>query len=280
MSQGSSAPLGSGIQGRVNFGWLTDSWKLFGANAPLWISAVVISIFAPALFTAAVLLVSGLARHAAGVHASLPKGLTVGLEILEAIYLAFVLGGIGRMAVKQVTQEAITFRDLFSGAQTFGNMLLYMIVSWVLIGLGSLLLGVGGIFVAALLLPAFAMVSDGVPVPDAISRSVKAMLRDRGIATGFMFVLVFVLAISSALLGIGLLVTLPMYWLISALAYRDVVGIARPGESLDAILGIDNHTPWQQAESATAEFGYSQGSPRVSLTGEPIDDQNGTPPSR
>jgi len=268
-----------GADGHVNFGWLGESWRLYTENAAVWVSAVIIAVFAPAVFAIAVLLLSNIAHHVAATNIGVDPGLRLGLSILDAIYSAFILGGVGQMAVKQVSGRPITFRDIFSGAPVFGNMLLFMIASSVLLSIGVAFIGIGSIFVGAMLLPAFAMVADGKPVGEAMALSFKAMLRDRGVAMAFVFVIALTLAVTSFTI-IGPLITLPMCWLISALAYRDVVGIAQPAESIDAILGIDPAPASPAASPVAGTFGYSEGTPRVSLTGEPLEDQGGIPPAR
>lgn len=269
-----------GADGHVNFGWLGESWRLFSENAAIWVSAVIIAVFAPLVFTGAVMFLSKFAHHATATNTGIDPGLQLGLGVLNAIYSAFILGGVGQMAVKQVSLRPITFRDIFSGAPVFGNMLLFTIASSVLLFIGVVpFIGIGSIFVAAMLLPAFAMVADGKPVGSVMALSFKSMLRDRGVAMAFIFVIALTLTVTSFTV-IGPLITLPMCWLISALAYRDVVGIAQPAESIDAILGIDPASAASPATPIAGTFGYSEGAPRVSLTGEPLEDQGGVPPAR
>jgi hypothetical protein len=270
VSGGASPQTGNGAPGRVNFGWLTEAWQLFTANAPLWIAAVVLGVVAPAVVFGSVFVFTNVVHHATGVHAGLPSGAVLGLQLLVSIYMVYIFGGIGKMAVKQVQGEPIVFQDIFRGGSVFPNMLLLMIVGQILYTAGLFLLFIGMVFAAAMLLPAYAMVADGKPVGEAIARSAKGMIRDRGIAMGFTFILLLILSI---------VITMPLFWLVSALAYRDVVGFDRPVENIDAILGIETPKPWEQSGAQTADFGFA-GAKRVSLSGEPLDENDTTPPAK
>jgi hypothetical protein len=252
---------------RVNFSWLSESWKLFGENSSLWVSAILIAFYGPIIFDGFVVFFSTVSLHAIGAHVGpfaalreMPRALKAGLLLLNIIYGAYMWGGIVRTAVKQVYGEPITFRDIFGGGSLFTMMFPYCVLYNVLISAGSAILLLPGLLLAGQLIPAFAMIADGYSIADAMSLSVKALWRDRGIAMGFMFVVGAILVVSYVPLGLGLLATLPMFALISALAYRDMIGLRESrgmSESVDAILGVEPHTG-------------------ISLTGEPFDDGNGT----
>ncbi|MGO8671635.1 MAG: hypothetical protein ACLQVD_09760 [Capsulimonadaceae bacterium] len=262
---------------RVNFGWLGEAWKLFGANAPLWIAAVIIGVYGPVIVDGCVLAVMALAPHAVNAlaqHELLHTGglqvrhmleqnprLWVGIGLLNVIFSTFVLTGVCKMAVKQVAGESIAFSDIFSGSATFGSMLLYSILYTIVISVASLALLVPGALLGGMLLPVQAMIADGVPIADAVSRSMREMGRDRWTAAAFAFVLGVMIACSGFVV-VGVLVTLPMAALISALARRDILGPAsREPESIDTILGINEID-----------------SNRVLLTGDPEDADSTAPP--
>lgn len=260
---------------RVNFGWLGESWSLFRENAGLWIFAILIGFYGPIIFDGFIVFAQsvslGIARRIGGtggvIHGTdavlhgMPHGLLAGVIILDIVFSAYIWSGIFRMAVKQVSGEPINFSDIFGGARNFGSMLVFLVIAAILIWGGSLFVLLPGIFAAALLLPGYALVASGEPVGSAISRSMSAMLNDRYTGMAFVFGLGAIIALSSLVFGAGELVTLPMFALISALAYRDMIGLPHSGkvESLDAILGLDAHAR-----------------PAVSLTGESEEAGNGT----
>ncbi len=179
--------------------------------------------------------------------------LELGFGLVYAFWSAYVYGGLFRMAVRQVRGVPIEMKDIFRGGPLFGRMLGAVL----LIGLGAyglealclapmglsvwrhgsplttgLTAAVGIVLVVVLfflayglLLPAFALIGDGVAVIPALKRSAVAMRPRMGAAAGFVFVYGLLLYASELLCGIGLLATIPMIFLICALAYRDMIGM-------------------------------------------------------
>ncbi|MEO7718820.1 MAG: hypothetical protein ABIY70_21690 [Capsulimonas sp.] len=268
---------------KVSFDWLGEAWKLFTSHAPLWIAATIVAVYAPLCIDLFVILAVGVSQKIAGgggvwyAITHMPAGLTFGLALLNAAYSAFVYGGLALMALKQAQGEPVSFRDIFSGGPLFGRMLVFGVVYSLLIGAGSLFLVLPGVFLAGLLLPAIALTAAGASLGDALPRSMKAMWPDRFIAMGLAFVLGTLTLIGSGFLTLGLLAAVPLWFLVSALAYRDMIGIPAPEVSLDDILGTVE--PGRGVYlGGDAEFGYSAGQPTAqSLSGEPIDTEMGSP---
>src|SRR3569833_2502019 len=129
---GENGLTGTGYQPprKVNFGWLSEAWGLFRENAGLWIFAILIAVYGPIAYNLFVFVAQGISAHVAlGVHNTadvfrvMSPGLKLGVTILDIIFTAYVWSGILRMAVKQVSGEPIAFGDIFSGARSFGRML-------------------------------------------------------------------------------------------------------------------------------------------------------------
>lgn len=170
------------------------------------------------------------------------------------LYYSFLYGGLFQMAVNQVRGLSIAYRDIFSGGRLFGRMLGAMLLLG-LAGYATELIAVGpgllrlwlsphamtaiiaafvfgililmclGLILWGLLLPAFALMADGEPIFGALRRSVRGMKAQWLPAAGFVFVLGLLVYASEIPCGIGLLATIPMVFLICALAYRDLVGM-------------------------------------------------------
>lgn len=179
--------------------------------------------------------------------------LELGFFLVYAFWSAYVYGGLFRMAVLQVRGVPIDMKDIFRGRPLFGRMLgAIFLLGLCAYGLEALCLAPMGLsiwrhgsalttgltaatgfvlvfvllFLAyGLLLPAFALVGDGIGVIPALKRSAMAMRPRMGAAAGFVFVYGLLLYASELLCGIGLLATIPMIFLICALAYRDMVGM-------------------------------------------------------
>ena len=170
-----------------------------------------------------------------------------------SLYSAFLFGGMFRMAVRQVRGLAPTFRDIFAGGPLFwrmlGAMFLLYFASYALeaIGLGpgyilvlrhastaatavTFVVGLvvwlcSSLALTALLLPAFPLMADGVRAFPALRRSAQAMKAHWLPAAGFVFVMGLLYYVSQLLCFLGMLVTVPMIFLVTALAYRDLAGM-------------------------------------------------------
>ncbi|MDQ2800725.1 MAG: hypothetical protein M3Y13_13935, partial [Armatimonadota bacterium] len=221
--------------GKVNLGgWISESWELFKANAGVWIVAALALILVPQVFQVIIGLFGGVASsvsqpgpsgfpggasggYGAGrnpMGAILGTGVSLGLQLVnlafDLAWRAFIYGGVYRMAVRQVRGEQITFSDIFAGGQFFFPMLLFQIIYFLASLVGLLLCIVPGFLMMGLLLPGFALIGDGVPLGEALSRSVEGMKRDLWGAAGFMFVMGLLIFASFFAFCLGEFVTTPM----------------------------------------------------------------------
>lgn len=179
--------------------------------------------------------------------------LELGFFAVYAFWSAYLYGGLFRMAVRQVRGIPIEMKDIFRGGPLFGRMLsAVFLIGVCAYGLEALCLAPMGLsvwrhgsplttgltaafgivlvfvlfFLAyGLFLPALALMADGVGVISALKRSAGAMRPRMGAAAGFVFVYGLLLYASQLLCGIGTLATVPMIFLICALAYRDMIGM-------------------------------------------------------
>nr|MDQ2688519.1 hypothetical protein [Armatimonadota bacterium] len=168
-------------------------------------------------------------RYNFGVHYGTHSNLTPLGQMLSLafswVYGAFQSASLYRLAVRQVRGETVSLGDMFGGGPYFGAMLLFNLLYALASLVGIIAICVGVVVVMALLLPAPAMVADGESPTGALSRSLDAMKQDWLTATGFVFVFLLLMLASVIPCGLGLLVTVPMLHVISALAYRDMAGM-------------------------------------------------------
>ena len=179
--------------------------------------------------------------------------LEIGFGLVYSLWSAYLYGGLFRIAVRQVRGLPIEMRDIFRGGRLFGRMLgaIYLLglsgyfLETLCLGPAALLawrhgpalaLAVAGVVGVVLLiclslaltgtlLPLFALMADGDGVLTAIKRSVRAMKSCRLAAAGFVFVLGILVYASEIPCGLGLLATIPMIFLVTALVFRDKVGM-------------------------------------------------------
>ncbi len=267
-----------GPPGRVNFGWITESWNLFMAQAGVWVVAT-LALIGPSLLLVGVFYAYFfLTMFPGGFPPPTPQSgaapfppprinplftsghvgaivlLEIGFGLLMLLYSAFLYGGLFRMAVQQVRGLPIAYKDIFSGGRLFGRMLGAMLLLGLaayglelIVGLPLILLSVLrphawaalvvtvtltvlvllflSLVLWGLLLPAFALMADGEGVINALRRSIRSMKAQWLPATGFVVVLGLLVYASEIPCGLGLLATLPMVFLVCALAYRDLAGM-------------------------------------------------------
>ena len=251
------------------------------------------------------------------------------------LYLPFIYGGVYHMAVKQVRGELIGIADIFSGGPStlrmLGYQMIYGLFTFVLTIVLSIPLTllhvvnlaafanrsssfnagseIGGILiwyvlllacflvVAAISLPAHALIADGEGVFSAISRSLSAMKTQALPVIGLLVIFGLLYMVSAIPCGLGLLVTVPMFWLLSALAYRDMIGMPGLGAPASPYGAppTPGYTPgvWPPPPSQAPSFGqppppsappppsFGQppaSPPRRSLGGEDLDEPGNTPP--
>jgi len=237
----SNAPMG-----RVDFSWIGQAFELFKANWVIWIVAALMQ-YVPTVIGAIIGGVFGATetQHTAypqspygalhglpsvstglnTLNGHLPPVIALAFDILSLLYFGWLNGGIYTTAVKQVRGELISVSDLFNGGSLLWRMLGYTFIYYLAYLVGLAFCIVPGYLVLGLLLPGFALIADGQTVGNAISRSMTAMSRDILSAATFSFVMQLVMFVSLIPCCLGLFVTIPMYLLIPALAYRDMIGM-------------------------------------------------------
>ena len=309
-------PGGAGYQppGRVNFGWIGESFNLFKANPSVWLVAALMAllpvlvgfVIGGALGAASVLHPSATGTNpfgggtnpfggGAGAFASpLPPALNFGIRVVTALYTAWLYSGIFQVAVKQVRGEMISTGDIFSGGPMVWRMLGFNIIYGLAVFIGTLFCFVPGFLLGGLLFPGYALIADGESVGNAVSRSFDAMKQDMWNAAAFVLIMGLLVAVSIIPCGLGLFVTLPMFFLTSALAYRDMVGMPGTGPAMPGYSAPYGTQPgvwptapgaWppppQQYPAAPPPQAYPPSEPpRRSLSGDAMDEPGQTPPGR
>ena len=256
-------PVGGAYQppGRVNFGWIGEAFELFKANVGVWLVAVLLSSV-PAIISSIIGAVAGASGAVSqpqpgenpfsggrALTGGLPPGLSLIIQAFSTVYRAWLLGGVYKTAVKQVRGEPISIGDLFSGGTVFLNMLGFSIVSGIATVLGFVLCLLPGFLVAGLLFPGAALIADGESVGNAVSRSWNAMKQDLWNAAGFVLVMGLLTFASLFACGLGEFVTIPMFYLTAALAYRDMIGMPGVNQATPAY-GAAAPGVWPPAPSA------------------------------
>jgi hypothetical protein len=229
-----------GLSAKINFGWISEAFQLFLAQAGIWIG----SLFIFGLIAFAVTLgceflfgvFSVIMAHASS-GATDPffiykmPGYWATVAVAGCVEL-FLYGGLYRMANAQVRGLPISVGMLFQGGPVFLSILGFQILFSIAATISALLLVLPLFVCMALFAPAYALVADGVPVGEALNRSINAVKQD-WFRAGLFFLCLILMSILATVLtcGLGSFAVWPIYMLVLALVYRDMIGM--PGVTTD-----------------------------------------------
>jgi len=224
-------------RGRVNYGWMSEAFNYFTDAMGVWVVFMLIACVVGVICRFLVNSVFTVPDASMAYHAPLPDGFQwlsffqdtsmaqkIFWNIINLFTGAFFGSNAYHLALLQVKGKKVTFGDMFTGVRTFGQNFVFNLIYTAGVFAGCLGFCVGTFVVAGILLPGYALIADGENAIDACSRSVAAMKGDVANAALFSFSLVFVLLLCLLPCGIGLFAFGPMMYLISALAYRDMIG--------------------------------------------------------
>ena len=255
---------GAGVRPRVQYSWIGESWDWFKASPGTWIASLFIlgAISLVPLMGFVFLSVMRTARQIAETpHFGSPtfsqtspftgEIFFLPLLVFEVFLQPFVYACALGLANRQIRGYSIGVNDVFAGARSYGRLfiinLFILLPNIAVIALGTagltispwygLLSNIYNLIVMSVMLPVPAMVADGVPVVEAISRGSAATKQDRFNAIGFVFVCWLIMLAGTLACGLGTMITGPMMYIVGAIAYRDLIGMPGMATSLPA------HTP-------------------------------------
>ncbi len=214
----------------VRLSVIGEAWGLFTREMGVWIGAV----FVAGLCNAAVNSVVGVpSGREIGFKVVLGGGFPVGgnraagvaRTVVSALTNGFFLGGMVRMACKQVRGQRIAIGDLFSVFDCLPQLALASVLISLATLAGFSCLVLPGFVVAGLLLLTLPLVVDGRRgALEAMRGSWKALQGQWLEATVVHVVLAIVAGSGALLCCVGLLFTAPLYGLGVAVLYRDFLG--------------------------------------------------------
>ena len=256
---GGGAPMPSGYGGppKIRFEVISEAWQLFNQQMKTWVLAIlifVLAIFIPEAVMGVLMMVSGgmgamLGNHGGSAIALLGMGLSMIVGgLLIAVVVAVVMGGLFRMAIKQVRGEPIELSDLWSVTDVWMQLVLAGLLMGVAILVGSLACGVGAYIVGGLLMFMIPLIVDKkMTAMEAATLSWNTLKPEWLMAAVLYFVINFVAGIGGVLFGIGMLFTYPLLFLGIALTYRDFMlgggGNAVPADPYAAPVAPGGYAP-------------------------------------
>ncbi len=210
----------------VRFEAIGVGWRFFKARRGTWILAGLLVVIANGMVHQAVTSVFGKPfPGGVGFRAEVPPAATLIDAVLAAVVNGFFLGGMFRMACRQVRGERMRLSDLWSITDVIGEF-----------ALGSAIFGGACCLLAPFgLIPAFILagvwmftipliVDARLPALDAIGQSWRVLKGEWFRATLFHGVVYVIAGLGLCCLCLGLMFTLPMYCLPIAVLYRIAFG--------------------------------------------------------
>jgi hypothetical protein len=209
----------------VRLSAIGDGWELYKQRWGVWMltSLIVLVCYVPVL---SLLSAPFGVRHIQGPGGFrmpvFPPGGTALQVALTMIVLGFFLGGMFRMACKQVRALPIGVEDLFRIVDVLPNLFLGSVIWGLLSFAASFCLVIPGLIVSGTLMFTVPLIVDGGLVgTEAIGQSWNALKGQWLAATVFHAVASMVASIGSLCCCVGILFTAPLYVLSIAVLYRD-----------------------------------------------------------
>jgi uncharacterized membrane protein len=227
------APIsGPNPHARIRLDAIRDAWQLFSDRAGTWI--LIFLTYGATIYgtSMALAILNTFLVRVVGPNAqndSLHSGVMVVLiqvvaQLVNNALLALLVGGLFQTAIKQVRGLPIGVGDLFkaSGLRTWQTMFVVRLIVGLATFGSAILLILPGLFFSARLMFAQPLVADGkLSTFEAIGMSWKATRGQWAIGMLFIVAMYFTSVLGAIGLGIGILVTLPVWPLSIAVLYRD-----------------------------------------------------------
>jgi hypothetical protein len=207
----------------VQFSVIGEAWRLYKRQWFVWSLAMLIVMigFSVVNGTCLAILDGGRPRHHGGFRMSLPLG--EGLRyLIYCTSTGFFLGGMIRMASRQVQGQVPRIEDLFTVTDVWFDLLFCSFLFGLASCIGSMFCVIPGLIVSGLFMLGIPLVVEGrMPATGALMLSWNALKSQWLIATVFHLVLIVVACSGSLLCGIGIFMTGPLYSLSLAILYRE-----------------------------------------------------------
>jgi len=215
----------------IRFGVIKDAWRLYKQHAMVWSLAVLIMMSANAVANSVLFSIIGTGKGLGpgGFRLFMPAAGGMGF-VLSTTVSGFFLGGLVRMASRQIGGRAPRFEDLFSITDCWFDLLLVSFLIGLATWAGLHLCVLPGFIVYGLFMLAIPLVAEGrLPATGALIQSWHALKSQWLTAAVFHWVLT-ILAVSGLILcGFGVLFTGPLYSLAVTILYHKFFGVGPVG---------------------------------------------------
>jgi hypothetical protein len=212
--------------------WIGEGWQMFAEQWKVWVLQILIVflVFAVPIVPFYLMMIAMQLNTPPG---EVPEFPVLFFPLLFAIFLISILGsayfwsGLYKTAFKQMRGEQISVGDLFSGGDVFLRVLGGLLAVSLLAFLGIFLCILPYFVVLGLLhFTVPLIVERNLGVGEALSTSYKATKANWFMTTIFVLVLYMLASLGAVACYVGALASYPLLFTITAIAYRDVFGVA------------------------------------------------------
>lgn len=212
--------------------WIGEGWQMFADKWQVWVlqMLIVVLVFSIPVVPFALMIFTMVVTTPPNQPPELPPlflPLAAGIGILSMLAGPFFLAGLHKTAFKQLRGEPISVGDVFSGGDVFLPTLGAMIATAFFTMLGAMFCIFPAYIVSGLLFFTLPLIVERrLSIGEALSASFNAVKGNWFMFTLFVLVVGMLAGLGSVACYVGVLATLPLQFTITAIAYRDVFGVA------------------------------------------------------
>ena len=208
----------------VRFGALGDAWELVQARWGTWLLASAIVIICNSAISSVIVAIFKV-QHVGGgggFRMPLPPAGTLVQAVVSGVVNGFFVGGMLRMACRQIRGQSVRVEDLFSVTDVLPELLLGSVLLTLATALGFMTCFVPGLIVSGVLMFTLPLIVDArLPATEAMRQSWRALKRQWLMASLAHWFFTLVSVAGALLCCVGIFFTAPLYSLAVAVLYRD-----------------------------------------------------------
>ncbi|MDX2040764.1 MAG: zinc-ribbon domain-containing protein [Acidobacteriota bacterium] len=212
--------------------WISEGWQMFADKWQVWVLQMLI-VFLVFAVPSIPLYLTMLAMPSTAEPGQPPEfppmffPMFGGMGLLALLAGPFLISGLYKTAFKQLRGEPISVGDLFSGGDIFLRVLGSFFAMGFFVILGFLLCILPSYVAMGLLFFTVPLIVErDLSIGEALSTSYNTVKSNWFMFTLFVFVLGILASVGSFACYVGLLATYPLHFTVTAIAYRDVFGVA------------------------------------------------------